>query len=186
MSYDKKLFNEAINQINFDVSTPSKDDVLRVLNMKEVKVIILGQDPYPTKGVANGRAFAVNKDIKIPQSLNNIFKEIEDTFGEVKTDRTLQSWEDQGVMLLNTSLTTKINNSNAHKSIWKNFTLDLIQRLDKENVIWVLWGNEAKAYKKYIINSKYIIEDAHPSPLSVSKRKGDTFSKLSNLINIKW
>ena len=185
MYYDKKLFTDAIEQIDFSTSTPLKRDVLSALSINELKVVILGQDPYPGKGIANGNAFAVNKDVKIPPSLRNIFMEIKEVLGVVKTDRTLKSWQKQGVLLLNTSLTTQIGKPNAHKNIWKDFIHDLIKSLDDKNIIWVLWGGEAKKYKN-IISSKKIIMDAHPSPLSYRKRNKKTFKLLSEWTDIEW
>lgn len=167
--------------------TPQKNDVLNFLTIdpQSIKVVILGQDPYPTKGVANGYAFAVNSYAPIPKSLQNIFQEIKATFGKVITDRTLKHWTNQGVLLLNTSLTTLINQPNAHQSIWKDFTLNLIKWLDSNiKLIWVLWGNEAKKYLPLLHNQ--VIYDAHPSPLSVSYRKKHTFKELHKLTNISW
>lgn len=186
MEYNQKLLEDALSKIDFVNTTPSKKDALKILNINKPRVVILGQDPYPTKGVANGRAFAVEANVDIPKSLKNIFKEIKETFGEVKTDRTLISWEKQGVMLLNTSLTTNIGESNSHQKIWNDFTLDLIKKIDKEDVIWVLWGKEAQKYKSIIKHAKHIIEDAHPSPLAQKYRKGDSFSKLDKIIKIEW
>ena len=184
--YDQKILNQIFEKIDWDITTPNKENVLLALKTKDVKVVILGQDPYPTKDVANGYAFAVNKGCKLPMSLRNIFKEINEVLGKVHTDETLQSWVNQGVLLLNTSLTTEIGKPNAHKSLWKDFTKDLILNLSKDkNIIWVLWGNEAKKFKKYLTESK-VIEDAHPSPLSNRHRNKNTFKILSQLTKIKW
>lgn len=176
--------NEIINSIDFNNVTPNKEYVLRFLeiNPEDIKVVIIGQDPYPTKGVANGRAFAVNKGCALPQSLKNIFKEIKEVQGEVFADETLELWASQGVLLLNTSLTTIIGEPNAHKNIWREYTQEIVNWLDQNLTIsWVLWGNEAKALGKNFKNSK--IEDVHPSPLSVRNRNKSTFKELRN---IKW
>ena len=184
IKYNKKELNKILKSINWKETTPPKRKVINALKVKKVKVVILGQDPYPTRGVANGYAFAVNKNIKIPQSLNQILKEVKETQGFVKTDRTLKHWKKQGILLLNTSLTTKINSSNSHQNIWKKFIEKIIIELGKDKeIIWILWGNEAKKYEK-IINSNFIITDVHPSPLSAYKRKGDSFKRLKELMSI--
>lgn len=175
--------NEILNSIDFKNITPNKEDVLNFLNMdpSKIKVVIIGQDPYPTKGVANGYAFAVNKGCKVPQSLNNIFKEIKEINGAVHTDETLESWKDQGVLLLNTSLTTKIGEPNAHKHLWQEFTTQIIKWLDDnfQDIKWVIWGNEAKKVSKNIKGIKII--DAHPSPLSVRHRNKNTFKEITEI-----
>ncbi len=190
-NWPQEIIDEGIqicNSLNFDKTVvPNKADVLKFLeiNPKKIKVIILGQDPYPTPGVANGFAFAVNSHAPIPQSLKNIFREIKEVRGYVVADRTLIHWIDQGVLLLNTSLTTIVNKPNAHQHIWKEFTMKVIKWLDNNfQVIWVLWGNEAKKYMP-ILHNKYIY-DAHPSPLSVNYRQKNTFKELQDLINISW
>lgn len=178
-------FCDKLNSITLENVTPNKELVLRFLEMdpKQIRVVIVGQDPYPTLGVANGRAFAVNKGMKLPQSLKNIFKEIEEIQGFVKTDETLESWANQGVLMFNRTLTTIIGQPGAHKNIWADLTLELIQYLDKEiNPTFVLWGNDAIDLEKSIKHSR-IIKDAHPSPLSVRKRNKNTFKELKG---IKW
>ena len=187
MYYSKKKLNKAISKIDWDNSTPKRHEILNALNIKKIVVVILGQDPYPKKNVANGNAFAVNIESKIPQSLRNIFKEIKLVNGVVHTDRTLNSWKEQGVLLLNTSLTTSINKSNTHRNIWQDFVTDLIKNISTDDsIIWVLWGRIAQGYKKYIKKYREIIEDAHPSPLSVRHRKQHTFKILKETTKIKW
>ena len=183
--YNKELFNKALSKIDFSISTPLKEEVLNAFNIKDIKIIILGQDPYPSLGVANGLAFAVNKDQKVPASLKQIFKEVKEAQGYIKTDRTLQHWKEEGILLLNTSLTTLVGKPNSHKEIWKEFSQDLISKLGKEKeLIWILWGNQAKSYIPFIESNK-IIQDAHPSPLSRKYRKGDSFIKLKEYIKIE-
>lgn len=183
--------NTILEKIDFCNSLPEKENVLRFFanDFQNIKVVIIGQDPYPTPGVANGIAFATNLDTPIPQSLRNIFKEINEIQGFVKTDQTLSSWEKQGVLLLNRSLTTKPFQSNAHKVLWDKFTIEIISYIDSqlENVYFVLWGNDAIALRKYIINNeKNVITDAHPSPLSVRKRDKKTFKILLDKTDIVW
>lgn len=176
--------NQILNTLDFTNVTPNKENALRFfeMNPSDIKVVIIGQDPYPTQGVANGRAFAVNKGNKLPQSLKNIFKEIVEVQGFVNTDETLDSWAAQGVLMLNTALTTIIGQPNAHKSLWQNYTKEIIDWLDTNfNITWVLWGNEAIKVGKDLKGEKII--DAHPSPLSVRHRNKNTFKILNN---IKW
>lgn len=176
--------NSILNSLDFNNVTPEKENVLRFLEMNpsEIKVVIIGQDPYPTKGVANGKAFAVNKGTPLPQSLKNIFKEINEVQGFVQTDETLESWTSQGVLLLNTALTTVVGQPNAHKDIWQAYTKEVIEWLDSNfDITWVLWGNEALKVGKNIKGKK--IFDAHPSPLSVRHRNKNTFKELNY---IKW
>ena len=171
--------NSILNKCYGSNVSPAKENVLRFfqLDPSKIKVIILGQDPYPTPGVANGRAFAVNKNVKEPQSLKNVFKELIEVNGYYETDKTLEHWENQGVLLLNTSLTVKHFKPNSHKEYWKDFTNKLITWLDQNlKVTWVLWGNEAKKYQKNLRNK--VIFDAHPSPLSVRHRKKNTFREI--------
>ncbi|WP_128008535.1 uracil-DNA glycosylase family protein [Mycoplasma sp. ATU-Cv-508] len=105
--------------------------------------------------------------------------------GKVYADRTLRHWIRQGVLLLNTSLTTRVHMPNSHKHIWQGFTEKVIRWLDKSQApIWVLWGNEAKNYRR-IISSQAIV-DAHPSPLSFKYRRQHTFQELARLTDITW
>lgn len=174
---------------NFDNVTPSKSNALNFKNIEveDIKVVIIGQDPYPTANVANGYAFAVNKGTKIPQSLNNVFKELKSNFGIVNTDETLESWVKQGVLLLNKTLTTIVGQSNVHKKYWNDFTTELIKYIDHSNrkIVWLLWGNDAIKLSKYIANGT-VITDAHPSPLSVRHRSGKSFLEVNKYININW
>ncbi|WKX02457.1 uracil-DNA glycosylase [Candidatus Mycoplasma mahonii] len=185
MNWPIELINEAnkiLDRLYDDNVSPSKNKALRFFNKNpdNIKIIILGQDPYPTPGVANGIAFAVNKDIKEPQSLKNIFKELIEVRGSFKTDKTLKHWEDQGVLMLNTSLTVEHGQPNSHTKAWKPFTNKLIKWMDNNlKITWVLWGNEAKKYAPLLVNKK--IMDAHPSPLSVRHRIKNTFKELTNI-----
>lgn len=171
--------------LDFASTTPSANNVLRFLHSDPltVKVVIIGQDPYPTKGVANGRAFAVNKGAALPASLRNLFKEIKEVQGQVFTDETLDNWERQGVLLLNASLTTEVGRPLVHAHLWSAYTDEVVKYLDQKNprIIWVLWGSFAQS-KSFLISGRKIV-DAHPSPLSFRRRKGHTFKELSF---IKW
>lgn len=159
-----------------DIS-PIKDNVFNALNLTDlddVKVVILGQDPYPTKGVATGLAFGVQKDTKTPQSLNNIFTEIKRDYGEAKSDKTLYNLATQGVLLLNTILTVDVQKgTNSHKKIgWEMFTKEIIVKCNEHNSpkVFLLWGNYAKKYKNIITNDKHLVlETSHPTNMSYRK-----------------
>lgn len=143
--------------------------------LDKVKVVILGQDPYHGAGQAHGLSFSVQKGIKPPPSLINIYKEIESDLG-VKIPRTygnLTSWAEQGVLLLNASLTVRADQPNSHAGIgWHAFTDKVIEQLSthKEHLVFILWGNFAKQ-KEYLIDGKkhLILKAAHPSPFAADK-----------------
>lgn len=153
---------------------PPMNDIFNALKYtpyEKVKAVILGQDPYHEKGQAHGLSFSVCKGVKIPPSLVNIYKELNDDVG-VKTPEhgDLTSWAKQGVLLLNATLTVREGMANSHRDIgWSIFTDDVIKALDKsENpMVFILWGANARAKKQYVTNKNHmIIESAHPSPLS--------------------
>lgn len=138
----------------------------------EVKVVILGQDPYHQPGQANGLAFSVNDGIKIPPSLVNIYKEIESDMG-VKTinrEGNLNNWAKQGVLLLNATLTVKANQAGSHQNKgWEKFTDAIVKVLSdkKENLVFILWGSYAQKKGSVIDENKHlVIRSVHPSPLS--------------------
>lgn len=144
-------------------------EALKKTNLEEVKVVILGQDPYHGPGQAQGLSFSVPDDIPAPPSLQNILKELAEDVG-VKASHDLTSWADQGVLLLNACLTVPAGQANGHAGvIWEEFT-DAVIRLvsqEEEHVVFILWGAYARKKKALIDASKHmIIESAHPSPLS--------------------
>lgn len=170
---------------------PSKENIFRSLNLtsfKDTKVVIIGQDPYHGENEANGLAFSINNDVKITPSLRNIFKELENDLNIKRTNTDLSSWAKQGVLLLNTILTVEKDKPLSHKSLgWEDITNYIIKYIsdNKENVVFILWGNFAKEYKKIIDPKKhFIIESPHPSPFSA--RKGffgsKPFSKTNNYL----
>ena len=180
-----KILNNIFNKENN--ITPSKENVLKFLKMNphEIKVVILGQDPYPRRGVANGRAFAVSLDTPIPMSLKNIFSEVKEIQGTIITNETLQHWEDNGVLMLNTSLTTNVGESNAHKKYWGKYTQSIIEFLDATiNPLFVLWGRQAQSYESMIKNSK-ISKDFHPSPFSNHLRDGKSMKDIISILEIQ-
>lgn len=141
-----------------------------------IKVVILGQDPYHGDGEANGLAFAVNLGIKIPPSLRNIFKELVNEYNPplfVPTARLLNSWEHQGVLLLNASLSVIKDQANSLAKIgWHTITDRIIQHIsdNNEHCVFLLWGNFARGKKELIDTNKHLVlEAAHPSPLSASR-----------------
>lgn len=139
-----------------------------------VKVVILGQDPYHGKGQANGLSFAVNEGVGLPPSLQNIFKEIESDLGQSVVHRNgdLSRWAKQGVLLLNATLTVKAHQAGSHQGKgWEAFTDAAITALsrEREHLVFVLWGNYAKAKGAHIDRNKHLVlESAHPSPFSAN------------------
>ena len=153
---------------------PDEKNVFNALELtpfESVKVVILGQDPYHGFGQAHGLSFSVQKEIPLPPSLKNIYKELqEDIGGELPTEGDLSHWAKQGVLLLNTVLTVEEGNANSHKGKgWERLTNRLIESLNelKHPVIFILWGKPAQDKEKLIINPNHVILKApHPSPLS--------------------
>jgi len=140
-------------------------------DLNNVKVVILGQDPYHGTNQAHGLAFSVSKSVKIPPSLINIFKEIHEDIGPPIPDNgNLQKWADQGVLLLNNVLTVEAHKAGSHRDKgWEEFTNAMIKILNDEcdNLVFLLWGRDARTKKSLIDGSKHLIlEAAHPSPLS--------------------
>lgn len=150
----------------------TQTNIYRALDLTpfdKVRVVILGQDPYHEQGQANGLAFSVYEGVKMPPSLRNMYKELEDDLGITRDTTDLSDWAEQGVLLLNTALSVIEGEANSMASIWEPFTDRLIELIDenKKPVIFVLWGGNAKKKKRLIKNNKsLIIESAHPSPLS--------------------
>lgn len=169
------------------------------LPYKDVKVVILGQDPYHGVNEAHGFAFSTLAT-KLPPSLKNIYKEL---YSDLKiekdiTNGDLTPWAKQGVLLLNTGLTVEKDKPNSHKNIgWHEFTDVVIQKLNEKNdaVVFILWGNNAREKKKYITNPKHlIIESAHPSPFSANNgffgskpfSKTNDFLEKNGMTKINW
>lgn len=173
-------------------------DALRYTDYDEIKVVILGQDPYHGLGEANGLCFSVHEDVQMPPSLRNIFKELENDLGIVRDKKDLSDWAKQGVLLLNAIMTVEKDKPLSHKDRgWEIFTDNIIKYLnDREQpIIFVLWGGFARSKKNLITNKKhYIIESAHPSPLSAYRGffESKPFSQINNILaenkqdTIKW
>lgn len=173
---DKEYFIDIFNKYDLlkrdHILFPKEEEIFRAFNffdIKDLKVVILGQDPYYINGYANGLAFAVNKECVIPKSLQNIFKEIRNEYYYIHTDRTLVSWAKQGVLLLNTSLCVIENEPNSCSNMgWNIMVKNFIDYCNKntKNIVYLLWGNNAKSFIPYISKDNYILSSGHPSPLS--------------------
>lgn len=156
---------------------PPKDDMFnafRYTSYHNTKVVILGQDPYPTPGHAHGLCFSVNPGVEIPRSLQNIYKELRDDLGcYIPDNGCLIKWAEQGVLLLNTSLTVISGEANSHQGKgWERFTDRVISLVNEKEtpVVFILWGNNARTKRALVTNPIHlVIESAHPSPLSASR-----------------
>jgi len=154
---------------------PSAKNMFRAFQLtplEEVKVVILGMDPYHTPKHATGVAFSSGVDYPRPPSLTNILKEVEDDYYkglnlEIDYKYCLDDWAAQGVLLINTALTVEQSKPGSHTALWQPFTIEVMKVLQqKTGIIYLLWGNHAKQFKKWIFNSNHILEAVHPSPLS--------------------
>lgn len=153
---------------------PPGNKIFEAFNLtpiNEVRVVILGQDPYHNVGQAHGLCFSVNEGIPAPPSLLNIFKELSTDVGfKIPTNGNLTSWAKQGVFLLNATLTVRAHQAGSHqKKGWETFTDEVIRQISivNKNVVFILWGNYARSKKNLIDHSKHLIlESVHPSPLS--------------------
>jgi uracil-DNA glycosylase len=168
---------EAITR-DLDVLCPKKPDILKAFNYAgadNTKVVVLGQDPYHTPGKANGLAFGYHEDYTGPldSSLKSIVEEIYRDTGQTVKDLTLKTVARQGVLLLNTVLTTVEGKAGAHKNVgWEEFTTETLEKLSNVNhpIVFMLWGSDARSYKKYIDNPMHLVlESSHPCGLSAHK-----------------
>ena len=170
---------------------PKGDQIFRALNacpLSNVKVVILGQDPYPTSGDATGLAFSVNRDANLPKSLQNLFKELFSDLGISRNQGNLDDWQAQGVFLINRVLTVPIGISNGHRNIgWEIFTEKMIKYLAESGAVGLLLGKSAQELSPYF---KKKVLAPHPSPLSA--HRGFFGSKIFSAVNelldepIKW
>lgn len=174
-SYFEELTNFVKKEYQEGTVYPAPKNIFRAFDLcpfDKVKVVILGQDPYHGERQANGLSFAVEKGMRLPPSLQNIFKEIESDLGTplVHTDGDLSRWAEQGVLLLNATLTVRALTAGSHQNRgWELFTDAVIRVLseERENLVFILWGNYAKSKGAHIDRSKHlVIESAHPSPFS--------------------
>ncbi|MGZ5284487.1 MAG: uracil-DNA glycosylase [Kaistella sp.] len=173
---------------------PPKNQIFRALELTpfdEVKVVIIGQDPYHNDFQANGLCFSVSENVAAPPSLKNIFTELKDDLGIERTKKELDDWAGQGVLLLNATLSVKAHSPNSHKNLgWETFTNFIIKEISeqKEHVVFVLWGAFAQKKEELIDSSKhFIIKSAHPSPFSVYRGfyGSKPFSKINGYLESK-
>ena len=199
--YNKDYFKRLRSFLKKEYSTkicyPKKEKIFNALkytNYEDVKVVILGQDPYHGENEAHGFCFSVRNAVRRPPSLNNILKELYDDLKIVRKENELTSWAEQGVLLLNSVLTVVKDTPLSHRGIgWEEFTDSIIKKINEKDstVVYILWGSYARSKKYLITNPKhYVIESAHPSPLSANKGffGSKPFSKTNEILiknNIK-
>lgn len=200
--YYLELEKFLIEEYKIKTIYPKYKDIFNALHytaFNDVKVVILGQDPYHGPNQAHGLSFSVTKNTPIPPSLKNIYKELHDDLGvSIPNHGYLKKWADEGVLLLNTILTVEESKPNSHKDIgWETLTDFIISSLDKKNnpIVFILWGKYAQSKAKLIKNKKHLIlSSAHPSPLSAYRgffgskpfSKTNSFLSLNNQKNIDW
>jgi len=204
--FEKPYFKELLEKVDEEYSKykiyPPRGKIFSALkhcDIDDVKVVILGQDPYHEEGQAHGMCFSVLPGVDIPPSLKNIYKEIEAEYGFVPPNHgCLVSWSNQGVLLLNTTLTVREHQANSHSKFgWQKFTDRIIQEVNKQEkpVVFILWGGNARSKKAFIDSSKHLVlESAHPSPLSAWQgffgnnhfKKTNEFLKLHGREEINW
>lgn len=202
----KKYFVSIIKEISLSyqkkILQPSPEKILKafeITNFNDLKIVILGQDPYHGIKQANGLSFAVEKELKTPPSLKNIFIEVfEDTKEKPKASKNLEFWAKQGVLLLNSSLTVNQGLANSHNKIgWHLFTNKVLKEISnhKKNIVFFLWGKNAQKKRKFINHSKHLVlYTSHPSPLSVYKgfkgckhfSKANEYLLKNNINKIIW
>lgn len=202
---ESDFFNNLMEKVKKEYENktifPKHENIFKTfqkVDYDEVLVVIIGQDPYHGLNEAHGLAFSVQEGVKTPPSLRNIFKELESDLSIKRINTDLTDWVEQGVFLLNTILTVEEDKPLSHKDLgWEYFTDQVIKVLNEKEkpIIFILWGNYAKSKKALISNEKhYIIESAHPSPLSASRGffGSKPFSRINQIIKkhynkeIKW
>ena len=173
--YYARLYKTVKEEYSTHEVFPPADDIFNAFDftpLSQVKVVILGQDPYHNNGQAHGLCFSVKPDVEIPPSLVNIFKEIKSDLGidNMGKHGELTEWAKNGVLLLNSVLTVRANQARSHRNLgWEEFTDNVIRliNLREKPVVFMLWGADAKAKAKLITNPNHLIlKAAHPSPLS--------------------
>lgn len=203
--FDKPYFKELSSFLHeaYETKTiyPAKAQVFSAFttDLNEVKVVILGQDPYHTPGAAHGLAFSVPSSAPIPPSLINIYKEIDNDIGHhANQTGNLKNWQNQGVLLLNTVLTVEAHKAGSHRGKgWEIFTTEVIKYLNetRPHLVFLLWGRDARNKKSLIDTKKHLVlESPHPSPLSAHSgffgnhhfSKTNEFLKAHDLFEIIW
>jgi len=205
--YGKPYFQKLISFVKYEYDTkrcfPLESEIFAAFNhcpFDKVKVVIIGQDPYHGLGQANGLCFSVNDGINFPPSLINIFKEIQSDLGlPIPISGNLERWADQGVLLLNATLTVRESEAGSHqKKGWETFSDAVIQKIsdEKENIVFLLWGGFAKKKGAKIKRTKHhVLETGHPSPLSANRgfwfgnkhfSKTNSYLQILGKETIKW
>ena len=188
---------ETHNRLKF---FPPKNQIFRAFelcDLENTKVVIIGQDCYHRSDQANGLCFSVDKGVKPPPSLRNILKEMKSDLKESRESGDFSDLASQGVLLLNSSLTVMEGCAGSHMNTWVNFTDSVIEYLskNKEDLVFILWGNYAKSKKEFIYGRHFIIEGTHPSPLAANRGGffgGKYFSKANYYLKmvekepVKW
>lgn len=200
--YYLKLYNTVRSEYSKTTVYPPSEEIFTAFNLtdiNDVKVLILGQDPYHEPGQAHGLSFSVKPGVAIPPSLLNIYKELEDELSlYIPNNGYLEKWAKQGVLMLNTVLTVRAHNANSHKGIgWEEFTdaaIMALNELDKP-IVYMLWGSNARSKAKMLNNKKQLVLEApHPSPLSSYRGffgcnhfiRCNEFLKANGLSEIDW
>ena len=190
----KALIRNVKNEYNNKIIYPKYKDIFKAFklcNIDDVKVVIIGQDPYHGENEATGLAFSLEDNIKTPPSLRNIFIELNDDLKINKTNNSLDNWAKQGVFLINSVLTVEKDKPGSHKFLnWERFTDYVIKVISdkKENIVFILLGNYARSKKPLIDEKKHlIIETTHPSPFSVHRGffGSKIFSRTNNYLKEK-
>lgn len=200
--YYKKLYDKVCDEYSRYQVFPPKEELFTAFHLtplKDVKVVILGQDPYHNVGQAHGLCFSVRPDVEIPPSLVNIYKELQDDLGlYIPNNGYLEKWAKQGVLLLNTVLTVRAHQANSHRQIgWEEFTNAAIEVLNRQDrpIVFLLWGTPAGKKKELLNNPNHLILEApHPSPLSAYRgffgckhfSKTNAFLESKGLTPIDW
>ena len=174
--YYKTLYEFVKTEYDTRQVFPPAEDIFNAFHLtplSEVKVVIIGQDPYHNVGQAHGLCFSVKPDVNIPPSLVNIYKELHDDLGcYVPNNGYLVKWAQQGILMLNTVLTVRAHQANSHQGLgWEEFTDAAIRALNKQDrpIVFILWGRPAQAKEKMLDNPKHLIlKAAHPSPYSAN------------------
>ena len=192
--YFENLWNKVAVEYRNSQCFPPKEQIFRALELTEfedVKVVILGQDPYHNENQANGLCFSVSDKVKTPPSLQNMYKELKIDLNIEKNSNELEDWAKQGVLLLNSTLTVKAHEPNSHKNLgWDIFTDFIIKEISdkKESVVFVLLGAFAQKKVPLIDETKhFIIQSPHPSPFSAHRGffGSKPFSKINNYLKSK-
>lgn len=199
--YFKTLWTRVKQEYQQNKCFPPKEKIFRAIELTpfdEIKVVIIGQDPYHDDYQANGLCFSVSDQVVAPPSLRNIYKELKDDLGVERKTNELDAWAMQGVLLLNATLTVRAHSANSHKDLgWEVFTDFIIKEISnrRENIVFVLWGAFAQKKSELIdTNKHFVIKSVHPSPLSAHRgffgsrpfSKINDYLKSKNITEIDW